>query len=159
VAGFLHERQAGRDRPATVYWPTDLRDIWFVSKAQSYLNTVQLSGCGFNRGTALEGQRRGRGTRAFEGNQLHHFPLIDGWQDAYLRFYGRPGKEEPTRADLEALCADEKLDYVIVEQDFPGLPAASSGRLFIYDCAKLRANRRASPPAAARSPDVVGQAE
>jgi hypothetical protein len=139
VAGFLKEHQKAKGRPLTVYWTTDLRDIWYRADAQSYLNTVQMSGCGYTLATALEGRRRARLTSPFECAWMHRVPLPENWwHEAMLAFFGNPPPRKPTEADLRALAAEENLDYIIIEEDFPGLHVASTGRFFLYDCARLR---------------------
>ncbi len=139
VADFLRERKAVKQRPLCVYWYTDLRDIWYLAGAQSYLQVVQMSGCGYNRGTALEGRRRAWLVRAFEGPAVHRHPLGDPWwHRAHLQFFGNPANEPATLADLKALCSEEQLDFAVLEDGFPGLYSVSTGRWFIYDCARLR---------------------
>jgi hypothetical protein len=155
MADFLKEQSARRQRPVCVYWSTDLREIWFVAGAQSYLNKVQMSGCGFNRGTALEGRRRARRIRAFEGPLMHSHPIAEQWwQKTLLRFLGDPENRPPTEDDLRALCADEQLDYAVLEVPFEGWYSASTGRWYLYDCAWLRksmpAKRGTLPPATGR---------
>ncbi len=146
VTDFLHDHTVGKDRPSCVYWFTDLRDVWYVGEMNCYLNAVQLSGCGFNRGTALEGRRRARRTRPFEGPALHRQPLPERWwHDALLRFLGDPADRPPTEAELLELCADEQLDFAVLEVPFKGLYAASTGRWYIYDCAWLREKMCALP--------------
>ncbi len=65
VAAHLPERHDD-GRPPTIYWPTDVRQIWFDLDANSYFNWVQMSGDAFDRRTAIEGQRRARLVRHFE---------------------------------------------------------------------------------------------
>jgi hypothetical protein len=140
---FLRQRAAGQERPLCVYWYTDLRDIWYIAGAQSYLHVVQMSGCGYNRATALEGKRRAWLVRAFEGPAVHRHPLGDPlWHRAQLDFLRNPANQPPTLADLKALCSDEQLDFAILEDAFDGLYSATTGRWFIYDCAQLREQSR-----------------
>jgi hypothetical protein len=155
VAGFLKEQTARQQGPVCVYWSTDLREIWFVAGAQSYLNKVQMSGCGFNRGTALEGRRRAWRIRAFEGPLMHAYPIGEQWwQKTLLHFLGDPEDRPATEDDLRKLSADEQLDYAVLEVPFEGWYVASTGRWYIYDCAWLRqmmpTKRGALPPAAGR---------
>jgi hypothetical protein len=128
---------------ATVYWHTDMRVIWFDLGARSYCNWVQMSGCGFNRGTAIEGRRRAQLVRKFELEAVRSAPpLQPWWAAAYRRYYAPADDGPPTREDLLALCRDERLDFVAVEQEFEGLSCASDGRLYLYDCRRLRATMR-----------------
>jgi hypothetical protein len=131
VADFLARASAGRDRPLSVYWPTDLREVWYRARANSYFNSVQLSGCSFNRGTAVEGRRRADRVRAFEREELRRQPIPEPWwQSALLSFHGGPGPE-PCADDLRRLCADEGVDFVILPRNFEGLFCASDGRLYM----------------------------
>jgi hypothetical protein len=128
---------------ATVYWPTDVRVIWFDLGARGYYNWVQMSGCGFNRGTAVEGRRRALLVRKFELEAVRSSPLVQPWWDAaYRSYYEAADAGPPTRADLLALCQDERLDFVVVEQEFEGLSCASDGRLYLYDCRRIRETMR-----------------
>jgi hypothetical protein len=150
VTDFLRARaEPGRRR--TVYWTADLGAVWFRAGANCYFHSVQMSGCAFSRGTALEGRRRGDLVGRFEADWLRREPLPEGWwQMAYLGFFNVPQEElPPTEADLRALCAEEGLDFVVLEQGFEGLYCAGDGRFFIYDCRQLRAGRASpcQPPA------------
>jgi hypothetical protein len=140
VADFLQERSAERGGRLTVYWPADLRDLWFTAEVNSYFNSVQLSGCAFNPETAREGRRRGRLVRRFEADGLRRSPIPEPWwQEALERFHGVPEGEVPTARDLRELCADPGLDFVVLEKDFDGLACATDGRYYVFDCRRIRA--------------------
>jgi hypothetical protein len=140
VADFVHERARDLGRTPTVYWPTDLRDIWLLADARSFFSSVQLSGCGFNRGTALEGKRRALLVGPFEAASLRRFPPLEPWWCTNLcRFYEVDEDEAPPRAeDLFRLSREEGLDFIVVEDAVDGLYCASDGRYYIYDCTRLR---------------------
>jgi hypothetical protein len=155
VADFLRGQSATREKPLSVYWSGDLRDTWYRANVLSYFHAAQLSGCAFNRGTALEGRRRGQLVRRFEVEALRRAPIMEPWwQRAYEGFYDVPeGECTPTEDDLRALCAEPELDFVVLEDRFPGLYCAGDGRYFIYDCRQVRASSRTPPgkPATARA--------
>jgi hypothetical protein len=139
VQQFVRDRAREMGRRPSVYWRADLRDIWFRAGASSYLNTEQLSGCAFNRGTALEGKRRARLVRCFEAEELRRLPIPwSWWQNALSAFFDVPSAPTPTEEHLFALCADEGLDFVVLSRCFGGLDCANDGAQYIYDCARLR---------------------
>jgi hypothetical protein len=157
VIRVLRQHAAGKERPLTVYWPVDVRDVWFEADANSYFNVVQLSGCGFNRGTALEGQRRALLVRRFELAQARRYPPPEpGWLAARKHFYRGDEKEKPPTADdLLRLCGEEQLDFVVLEDALDGLPYVTDGHWYIYDCRRLRDRESTGDTlaAAARGPD------
>src|SRR5262249_49990186 len=138
ASDYLRARAAGRDRPLSVYWIADLRYLWFEARVHSYFNTVQLSGCVYNRGTALEGRRRADLVGPFEVEELRRTPLAEPWQSAMLCLFGLPEGTEPTPEGLLRLCGDEGLDFVVLERPVAGIPCASDGKLYIFDCGQLR---------------------
>jgi hypothetical protein len=146
VADTLRARAAAAGRPVTVYWASDVRDVWFEARADSYFNVVQLSGCGFNRGTALEGKRRARLVGRFELAQLGRYPPPSpGYRAALHRLYETDEPEPvPTAEDLFRLCQEEGLDFVVVEDAFEGLACATDGRFHVYDCRQIRELGRAA---------------
>jgi hypothetical protein len=141
VVSFLRERTTPGQPPPAVYWPDHLRDVWFEARARCYFHGVQLSGCVYNRGTALEGKRRALLVRRFGIEALRDTPTLPPWWQAALHHLYEAGPEEPAprREDLLKLCREEGLDYVILERAFDGLYAATDGRYYIYDCRQLRA--------------------
>ncbi len=149
VAEYLRARQRGRPAPLTVYWTADLRDVWFGAGVNSYYNRRQLAGCGFARGTAVEGKRRARLVAAFEMGYLGRMSDSCVWMKAHRRFYEQPPEARPTEQDLFRLCAEEGLDFVVLEDRFVGLSCAGDGCYHIYDCRQVRAlaaqRRRAAP--------------
>jgi hypothetical protein len=151
VVAALCERAASAGRPLAVYWPVDVRDVWFEAGANSYFNVVQLSGCGFNRGTALEGQRRALLVRRFELAQARRYPPANAaWRAARRHmFQGDETERPPTADDLLRLCREEGLDLLVLEDAFEGLACATDGRWYIYDCRQLRELDPGSEPIAA----------
>lgn len=126
-------------RTPTVYWPfaqTNL--IWVDMRANSYVSLDQLSGITFSRECARESFRR------FQG-RVFHFEI-----DETRRIYGNninlaredmsPVLKEPPASDAEfrELVAEPDLDFIVLPRDFGGA-IATNGRVWVYDCNKLRA--------------------
>lgn len=137
VREFLKTRADNRADPATVYWPLGrVECIWQGLHANSYLCFTQLSGNSFHRATAMEGQRRMELAQRFEIDFFRRHALLLSAKDrrtieeAYQTTLEEPA---PTLADLEQLCRDPKLDFLVLRQAFDGLPSASNGTWFIYD--------------------------
>ena len=142
IAAYLRERDFGR--PVTVYWRTDLRELWFGLGVRSYFNTMQMSGCAFNRETAVEGWRRSRLVSRFEIAAIRRNPPSDvDWRDALNEFFlATPDEPAPTRDTLIRLCADPVLDVVVIPQDYPGLWSATDGTYYVYDAEHVRQRAR-----------------
>src|SRR5262249_28531621 len=139
VASYVETRSARS--PATVYWPTDVRDVWFDVRANSYFNVVQLNGCVFNPGTAVEGRRRAELVRKFECEALRAAPAVPSfWHTALCRYFqiNDDDTTPPTAADLVRLCGDPLLDVVVIPQEFDGLWCATDGKYYLYDCEQVR---------------------
>jgi hypothetical protein len=145
IVEVLRKRDLGR--PATVYWHTDLRDLWFGLEVRSYFNTMQMSGCAFNRETAVEGWRRSRLVSCFEIASFRRNPPSDqAWRDALNEFFlATPDEPAPTRESLFQLCADPVLDVVVIAQDYPGLWAATDGTYYVYDAECVRQRAQSEP--------------
>jgi hypothetical protein len=138
VANYVRERAGGK--PPSIFWLTDLRYVWFEARAHSYFDPVQLSGCAYNRGTALEGKRRARLVRQFGVDALRREPLDGWWRGALLRLYDAGWDEPaPTADDLFRVAEEPGLDLVVSECRLDGLYCATDGGYYIYDCATLRA--------------------
>jgi hypothetical protein len=131
--------------PPTVYdgiWES-ANLVWFDLRAASYFNLVQLSGVLFNRDTAIEGRRRALIVRPFELERLKVIAEFMPWADT-LMITSLLGPAEravpPTRADLINLCGrNEPIDVAILKHDFDHLASATNGRVFLYECAHVRA--------------------
>jgi hypothetical protein len=151
VAACVRERAGAA--PLNVFWPTDLRYVWFEAGAHSYFNPVQMSGAAFNRGTALEGKRRALLVRRFEVDALHRETMDPWWRTALLRLLEADWDEPPPTADDLFRLADESgLDLVVCETRLDGLYCATDGRYYVYDCAALRSLARTRPPAGVKGP-------
>jgi hypothetical protein len=142
VASYLKKRAADRQRPLTLYWHTDLRALWFDIHANSYFNLVQMSGCAFNRGTALEGRRRAMLVRPFELESIRRLPFPSvPCRRSILRFYRAEENPPPPGArELLRLCEDKDVDFIVLEIGIDSLYCDTDGRYYIYDCDRLRAS-------------------
>jgi hypothetical protein len=138
ICDFVHQKARQSGRRPSIYWPTNLRDVWFRAGARCYFNSAQLSGCAFNEGTALEGRQRAWRVRCFEAEGLRRHPTWPWWHKALSGFYDAPSARPPSRDDLLALCLDEEVDFVIVPERFEGWYCATDGAYYVYDCASVR---------------------
>jgi hypothetical protein len=145
VRDFLRAQADNRPDPPTVYWPLGrVECIWQGLHANSYLCFTQLSGNSFHRATAIEGQRRMDLARRFEIDFFRRHALLLSAKDRRTieeAYQTTLDEVAPTLADLEQLCRDPKLDFLVLRQSFDGLYCASHGVWFIYDrvgvCAAL----------------------
>jgi hypothetical protein len=135
------DHPSGRRAP-TVYSSLGHAEyVWIDFRAASYFDGVQTAGVMFNRQTAIELNRRIELVNKFEMERLRKESrfMTDGAKGIIERLYrlkldGPP----PTRDDLVRLCQESDLDYVVIPQEFPGLYSASNGRIFVYECNKVR---------------------
>jgi hypothetical protein len=138
-------------RTPTVYWPNgQVRFLWFDLGVNSYFSWHQVAGTVFSADTAAEGTRRARLVSPFEMDYLRRAgellsPALRR-RFAYMSRHGRDESEPPGRDDVLALCRDERLDFVVLPDDYGGLAAAGNGHVFVYDCRALRAHLAALPP-------------
>ena len=123
---------------SVVYWQDDVRYTWFVLQRASYASLPQMGGAVFNRGSALEGQRR-----LARLAQLGTEDSVRGRSRAQTDLL-RSRLPKPQRAGLLHLCADPLLDFVVLERDLgEGAVARHQDRLdgrtfHLYACARLR---------------------
>jgi hypothetical protein len=140
VEDFLKQHALGPSRP-TVYWSGGSIDrLWLELGVLCYYERLQIQGVLFSRQTAIEGQRRALVVRQFELARLQEEKalLSDRWRELLEGLYQQSLDAAcPTEADLRRLCREPGIDYVIVKECFPGLYAASNGKLFIYDCKQV----------------------
>ena len=140
VRDYLHER--GVSRNPTIYWPVGwVNHLWFDLHVDSYYEPMQIAGNAFNRENAMEGRRRGQLVKRFELERVRAVRRI--YSPLQLqqieRLYGAKLSEPaPTWQDVEALCTDQKLDYLLLKQDFPGRHVATDGVWYLYDCRAIR---------------------
>ncbi|MSQ95468.1 MAG: hypothetical protein EXR98_13045 [Gemmataceae bacterium] len=115
--------------------------IWLDLHATSYYDAVQTAGVMFNRKTAVELRRRIERIRNFEMDRLRTEAvfLTDDAKAVLERLYGANFEgSPPSEADLVRLCQEPGLDFVVVPQKFPGLYSATNGRIYVYECYKVR---------------------
>jgi hypothetical protein len=141
VRDFITDHNHGSRRP-TVYWGMDRADlVWTDVHANSYFSIIQTAGVMFNRQTAEEIDRRAGLVAKFEmARQRDMGVFLDdvkkvGMENLFKIPFNSPA---PSREDLVRLCQEPGLDYVVIEQEFPGLFSASNGRVFIYECYKVK---------------------
>jgi hypothetical protein len=139
VDSRLSSRVAGRNRPLTIYWPTPVQDVWFGTESNSFYNVVQMSGCSFNRGTAVEGYRRAALVLPFEFERLRIWGETNDWKIA-LRdlFQIKSDVRFPQEEDLFRLCEEEDLDFIVLKYRIKELPLSYDVYYYIYDCDQLR---------------------
>jgi hypothetical protein len=134
----------------TIYWPCrKIALVWFQLRANIYFEWPhQIAGNLFGARTAREGARRSQLVKKFELERLRKERILYGPRQLtqYLTVYQATENEPvPEVDDLLELCREKQLDFAVLSQEFPGLYAASNGRVFIYDC---RAIRAIQPPSA-----------
>ena len=105
-----------------------------------YFTKQQAAGNMFNRGNAIECQRRARIVRPFElseisrlGPQMHKRHVR-----ALVNMLGEgPLTTDPTLSDLYRLCCED-IDIVLARDEFDGLYSEQIGPFFVYECGKIR---------------------
>lgn len=133
----------GMPLDATVQWIGSLTPTWALLRRTSYFNPQQAAGSVFNRGTALEAERRRRivnSLRKASGEPCQLAPEIDSGVSRCL----------PDALALETLCngAWPDLDYVVLDYHLQGQTGDTwtlKNRAFkktysIYNCAKMVKN-------------------
>ncbi|MCC7086032.1 MAG: hypothetical protein IT427_13600 [Pirellulales bacterium] len=163
VQQFLRNRPASDRRVPTVYWPSGhYEDVWMDLNANSYFSLEQSVGNVFSRATAIEGRRRADLAQPFEIDLLRHRHLPFSQrrtENIEESLHATTDAQPPSIDDLLHLCADQRLDFVVLRQAFPGWYAAHNANWFIYDGRTVRSraplidpqaigNRNASPRAA-----------
>jgi hypothetical protein len=123
----------------SIYWPTDVRNLWFGLESASFYHFAQVQGVIFQDVTAKEAARRLALVRPFEFRHLHFLgPLasrerLDPWLG--VEGQGRPVLSQ----DLARLAEEPNLDLVILPYKVGDFPARSNGSVWIYDCRDIRA--------------------
>lgn len=142
LAEFLDSRRRPDQPRPTLYCSLGRIDyLWIDLRTNSYFDWAQIVGCMFNRGNAEEGQRRALLVRAFEVERFREglVFLPEFKRRALGRFFQADLETlSPTQADLERLCLEEDIDFVILKQEFPGLVTRSFGPVHLYDCREIR---------------------
>jgi hypothetical protein len=143
-------RQQGRPSPPSVYCSLGRPDLlWIDVHATSYFDILQTAGVMFNRATANEIDRRAVVVNKFEmARQRREEVFLDdarkvGMENLFKLSFNSP---DPARADLINLCQEPGLDYVVVPHEFPGLYSATNGRVYLYECYKVKNAVSKEPP-------------
>jgi hypothetical protein len=143
VRNYLKEHP-GPAHP-TVYWPLGwVNQLWFDLNVDSYFEPMQIAGNVFSRQNAMEGERRIQLVKRFELERIRdtaqiYSPLQIEQLEAL--FGARLDEPAPGWNDLRALCADPRLDYLMLRQNFPGRFVATDGAWFLYDCQAIRSSK------------------
>jgi hypothetical protein len=142
VNAFLAERRGDSARVPAIYCSLGRTDlIWTDLHATSYFGIMQTAGVMFNRQTADEIERRVALVNKFEmSRERGAGPFLDdvkklGMENLFQIPFNSP---EPTKADLARLCQEPGLDYVVIPHEFAGLYSATNGRVYVYECYKIR---------------------
>ena len=139
LEAFVNERFDNPNELPTVYWSQSRLDsVWVNLKAKSYFACQQVAGNMFNRGTAIEGQRRADLVRNFELTAFReNCSSAQAWIVRSMEDIFGETASEPTIDDLNRLC-DEDVDFVICFHPIDNLYSATVGPYFVYDCSVLR---------------------
>lgn len=122
-----------------IYWPVEPHLIWNELGANSYFHQVQTAGIIFSARTAAEGRRRGDLVEPFEVANMRRLDLNPfAWEVPKRVFSTNLDAPPPTEDDLLRLAADPQLDWIVLQDEFPGLYTATNGSIWIYDCRELR---------------------
>lgn len=161
LGAFLRTQRDPAAPPPTVYSSLGRIDfVWLDLRAKSWWDWAQVVGCLFQRGNAVEGQRRALVVRSFELDRYREYGrFVPEFRRRSLgRFFqADPASARPSVEDFHRLCREPDLDFAILKQEFPGYVLARSGNLFLYDVRPIRARleaeagRRAGEIAAAAS--------
>jgi hypothetical protein len=142
VHDFIHKVEEDPARRPAIYWCRGRIDlVWTDVQATSYFSILQTAGVMFNRQTAEEIKRRIPLVAKFEMSRHRDEAifLTDAAKGGMANLFKIPFEgPEPTEADLIRLCQEPGLDYVVITQEFPGLYSATNGRIFVYECYKVR---------------------
>jgi hypothetical protein len=142
VSRYLDVAGAREGRLPTLYWcNTNLNTVWVDLHAKNYFHLDQVQGLLFSRETAREARRRAVvvGTFEMERRRQARGFYPEGWTLLLQDFHAcRLDDASAGLADLERLCREEAVDFAVLPQAFDGLYAATNGRIYVYDCRRLR---------------------
>ena len=143
IRGYFEQR-GPTVGPLTVYDGAviNVGFVWFDLGAKSYFNLAQLVGSIFSRETAVEARRRADIVRPFEIQRFASFAprFMPGDRLIYQALFNPSEAVPPSISDLRRVCAEpEGVDVAILREGFDHLAAAGDGRVFIYECAQVRA--------------------
>ncbi|HEV8061741.1 MAG TPA: hypothetical protein VGP68_17825, partial [Gemmataceae bacterium] len=143
VRGYLKEH--GNPRNPTIYWPVGwVNHLWFDLHVNSYFEPMQIAGNVFSRENAMEGHRRIQLVKRFELERIRTISRIYSplqLQHIEALYGAKLSEPAPTWPDVEALCDDPKLDYLLLKQPFAGRYVATDDAWYLYDCQAIRNNQ------------------
>ncbi len=142
----------------TVYWPLGwVNQLWFDLNVDSYFEPMQIAGNIFSRQNAMEGERRIQLVKRFELERIRNVAQIYSplqLQELEALFHARLDEPAPNWDDVKALCADPRVDYLVLRQKCPGRFVATDGVWFLYDCQAIRSAGDSLPKS--NKPDARG---
>ncbi|MBM3994275.1 MAG: hypothetical protein FJ303_09015 [Planctomycetes bacterium] len=143
VSDFVRDHHTTDGRRPAIYFTGNRPDLlWIDVQATSYFSIIQTAGVMFQRNTAVEIDRRAQVVAKFEMAQQRAEMLHpdEGKKIGMANLFKIDFDcLAPTRDDLVRLCRERGLDYVVIPHEFPGLYSATNGRVFVYECYKVRA--------------------
>jgi hypothetical protein len=115
------------------YLNNNLKQVWLLLKRKSYVSRLQGAGALFSMNTAIEYKYRMKKIKQL--GAIEAFDNIDEYRGEL--------SEEQQRQGLIYVCADNQLDYVVLNTKLPGVLECSTSNLIdrqfcLYDCAMLR---------------------
>ena len=142
IREYVGEQRRAEGRHPSVYCSLGRADLlWIDVPATSYFDIIQTAGVMFQRQTAIELQRRIGLVAKFEmARQRQEAVFLDnakkvGMENLFHEMFDGPA---PTALDLVRLANDPALDYIVIPKCFDDLYSATNGRVYLYDCAKMR---------------------
>jgi hypothetical protein len=100
----------------TVLWPEHAQHVWLALNRRVFASRTQLPGAVFSRESAMQVSRRMTGVAAVAGS--------DASPD-FRHFVPRDSLPVPSRADLDAACAQPGLDFVVLSVELGPLGRAA----------------------------------
>lgn len=128
----------------TVLWPEHAQHVWLALNRRVFASRTQLPGAVFSRESAMQVSRRMAGVAAVAGS--------DASPD-FRHFVPRDSLPVPSRADLDAACAQPGLDFVVLSVELGPLAAppfrdVETGKdHYLHRCADLGSAAKPLPDA------------
>lgn len=138
---FVDQVTRNRNGTSTIYWPFQSSSVWLDLRANSYHEFCQVSGVVFSESMARESRRRMALIRPLEVRAMKDWVDLEPFWECVLVYLGATYNEPaPTQADLLRAAGDRQLDWIVLSYPVEGAPHVSDGRVYVYDCARLRGN-------------------
>ncbi|MGL4424600.1 MAG: hypothetical protein ACRCZF_28360 [Gemmataceae bacterium] len=137
LQAYLRDHPNADGRPVCVYWcgSVNLWDQWYRLRACVYQHPAQASGSIFNKGTALEADRRAMLV-------VRYWLATTKWAKNF--YPGEVDRREPDADLLIQLLREPAVDVVILPVSVPEVPGMTGeliGGVRLYDARKFRAGR------------------